>query len=160
MILLVLLKGALVGGTGVWLSLIAVNNMVDSNTNLTLLYRMFSMEGIEPQSAMGGGLARRATKSKKIPRVVLLCVVTQQLGTAALLIRSALLLISAAFGSSPSTTLEVQAANLALLLFASMWFLFLCGGLWFGYWITMPAVQLVHVLMLILTIGLVLVVNA
>jgi predicted small integral membrane protein len=160
MVLFLLLKGALVGGTGLWLALIAINNVADPNTNRTLLYRMFSMEGIEPESAMGGGLARRATKSKSLPRVVLACVVAQQFATAALMIRSAVLLMGAAFSSALTTTAEVQAANIALLLFASMWFLFLCGGLWFGYWITMPAVQLVHVLMLIVTLGLVLVINA
>jgi hypothetical protein len=50
-------------------------------------------------------------------------------------------------------------ADLALLLFASMWFLFLCGGLWFGYWITLPSVQTVHLLMLIATLGLALLVH-
>lgn len=155
----ILLKGVLLGGTGLWLALIAFNNIADPRTNCGLIHRMFSMDGITPESAMGGGLARRAIKSERLPRVVLTFVVALQIPTAVLLMRAGLELVDAGIGWSPASVVERESANLALLPFASMWVLFLCGGLWFGYWITLPSVQTVHLLMLIVTIGMVLLVN-
>jgi hypothetical protein len=35
-------------------------------------------------------------------------------------------------------------ANIAIVGFLGLWTSFLCGGLWFGYWMKMPQVQQVH----------------
>ncbi len=109
---------------------------------------------------MGGGLVRRAIKSERLPRLVLTLVIAYQLLTAGVMLRAAYTLTGVGFGWRAATSLDWELANAALLLFAAMWFAFLCGGLWFGYWITMPSVQTVHLLKLIATLGLALLVNA
>lgn len=52
-----------------------------------------------------------------------------------------------------------MAANIALSMFAAMWLVFLCGGLWFGYWIKQGPIQGVHFTLLILSVACMMLVN-
>jgi len=50
------------------------------------------------------------------------------------------------------THVAINIANYSLSAFMSMWFFFLCGGFWFGYWIKTPQIQEVHMKLIIISI--------
>lgn len=52
-----------------------------------------------------------------------------------------------------SDTSALCCVNQALLLFIFHWGAFLCGGLWFGYWLKQGAIQMVHMTLLVIGIG-------
>jgi hypothetical protein len=56
--------------------------------------------------------------------------------------------------------LAIARANGALGAFLGLWLFFLCGGLWFGYWMKMGPVQQVHLTLMVIALLAVLVVNA
>ena len=156
---LLLLKAVVLLGLGLWLALIAVNNVMDPKTNLTLLGKMLTMQGVHRDSEMGSGLVHRAVRDTRAPKAILLLVVVYQALTTLALLHGAYRLLAVSITSGGQLQAATSAANLALTLLAGMWIQFLIGGLWFGYWITLPAVQSVHISMLIATIALATFVN-
>jgi predicted small integral membrane protein len=156
------LKAIVVGGLAAWLSLIALNNSVDPGTNITLLRRMFQMDLIKADPEMGNGLEHRALLWPWLPRGTLIAVIVVQIGVAFLLWRGAWLLLSATFSALEPAAIgaAITAANLGLLGFGGLWLVFMCGGLWFGYWMKQGQVQQVHMNLLIIAILTMVLVNA
>jgi len=142
------LKILATGGLAAWLTLAAANNVIDPRTNTHLLSEMMAMAELKRDAVLGQGLLWRSVSSAALPRAILRLVIALQIGIVVLLWRAAYLL---GFGEHGAAA--VAAANLALGAFASLWFFFLCGGMWFGYWMKMPQVQQVHMMLLLVSLA-------
>ncbi|GAB4424136.1 MAG: DUF2165 domain-containing protein [Chloroflexi bacterium OHK40] len=155
------LKATVVGGLAAWLSIIALNNSVDPGTNITLLRRMFQMELIQSDPEMGNGLEHRALSWPWLPRATLYVVIVVQVVVALLLWRGTWLLLAASFGppAPAAITTAITATNIGLIGFVGLWLCFMCGGLWFGYWMKQGPVQQVHMNLLMIAILTMLLVN-
>lgn len=141
-----------VAGLAGWLSLAVVNNIRDGGTNVALLGRMMSMTELKTDKELGLGLRSRAIGDRSaFPRAALTAVIIVQLGIALALWAGALLLALALAGGNAAWAIDV--ASTAVTAFAGLWFAFLIGGLWFGYWIKMPQVQQVHLSLLTISIA-------
>jgi predicted small integral membrane protein len=145
MIDLSIAKALYAAGWGFWLLLASLNNLMDANTNRTLLHRMISMQEIKNDPMLGHGLLGRAIDKPSLCRLILYMVVLPHLCVAGLLLRAAWLYLS----GSPEA---LGAATLAWASFGGVWFAFLTGGLYFGYWLKMPAVQQVHLTLLMMAV--------
>jgi predicted small integral membrane protein len=147
------LKALYLGLYGLWLALAVANNIVDFGTNRTLLDAMLSMRELKADPALGKGLIHRAVTSDRAAGRMLVAVIAAQIVIVALMARGVwhLLLSDRETG--------IGAANASLAGLFLLWFGFLIGGLYRGYWIKMPQVQQVHLTMLLLTLGGALLVN-
>ncbi len=47
----------------------------------------------------------------------------------------------------------VSKRTLALTCFLMLWMGFICGGLWFGYWLKQGAIQSVHMTLILITLA-------
>jgi predicted small integral membrane protein len=155
---LALARTVVLGGLAAWLTLAVVNNILDPGTNIHLLGTMMRMSLIEEDPAVGRGLLRRAVRSEGAPRFVLAAVIIVQVIVCVLLWWATLLLGQAAAAGGDHDQSQ-SVATLALTAFAALWFVFLIGGLWFGYWIKTPQVQQVHFTLLTVSILALLLVN-
>ncbi len=148
------LQTIVVAGLALWMTLAVYNNIVDSGTNRALLGKVTSMQELKEDPVLGKGLIGRAVDNPAYPRAILNVVIVVQLVVVALLWRATWLL---AF-NAPSPA-ALGAANLALGAFIALWFWFLIGGLFYGYWMEMPQVQQVHLTLVIVAILAMLLVN-
>ncbi len=148
------LKPLVVSGLAAWLSFAVMNNILDFGTNRFLLAKMLSMQELKEDADLGRGLTGRAVEGMAYPSAVLRIVIVAQLCVSLLLWRGAWHL---AF--TPDHAFAVGAANLGLGGFICLWFLFLIGGMYHGYWIKMPQVQQVHLALVIISIGSMILVN-
>lgn len=142
---LIVMKASYCLGWAVWLMVASINNATDRGTNTLLLQRMFGMSELREDGLLGQGLLWRAFESGTFCRWVLRAVIGCHLSVAAALLYAAWL-----FASGAPAADAMAAGTLAFTAFCGVWFSFLTGGLWFGYWIKMPQVQQVHLSLLIL----------
>lgn len=152
------LKFICVAGLALYLSIVVINNITDPATNLGLIVRMMSMEEIKQDPTMGNGLEWRAVRSTFVPKASFYFIVVYQVVTAVLLWRGAYFLLAAIFGSA-TLPQAIAAANIGLGAFALIWIGFICGGLWFGYWMKMGPGQQTHMTLLILSMLAILIIN-
>lgn len=146
-------KGVPVLGLGAWLLLAACNNILDPGTNVTLLNRMMSMTDIRQDGVLGQGLLARASQSSTFAPRLLKLVILAQLLISVTMLGAGGVLICQGLGISPvGPQVALSLTALSITLFMGLWFFFLIGGLWFGYWIKMGQVQVVHFTMLILSV--------
>lgn len=134
-----------------WLSLAVTNNIRDPGTNRHLLGQMFRMELLRGDPHMGQGLLHRASADQRLPEFVLRLVIVVQLALAAALWLAGLGLLAAWAGAIDQRS-AVGGANLALAGFMGLWTFFLCGGMWFGYWMKTPQVQQVHLALFVIAL--------
>ena len=141
-------------GFALWITLIAINNLTDRGTNIHLLSRMFTMKDIIADPVMGNGLEWRALPSEPTATIVLWAIIAYQILNAALLWRASILFIKVLRFPShiKKRQYALRAANIALTCMMIQWMVFMCGGLFFGYWIKMGAVQSVHMALLMTTL--------
>ena len=140
-------------GLAAWLSIAIFNNLTDPGTNRLLLGHTLSMALVRTEEVLGAGLLWRAWPAHWSP-FVLYAVVTVQLICATSLWRT---VFSYAKALSFQDAQELQIARnrgiLALSLFVLLWMLFICGGLWFGYWLKQGAIQAVHMTLILIGIS-------
>lgn len=140
-------------GLASWMSLAVFNNIIDRGTNTTLLHRMLSMSLLKADPELGEGLEDRAIDRKETSALLLrLVIVVQVLISLLMIVGAALFILGVLNGSPQDYKRGVSAATLGLSAFGSLWFFFLCGGLYFGYWMKMPQVQQVHLSLVIITL--------
>lgn len=142
------IKFFLLFGLGSWLIIACRNNILDPNTNIILLTNMVVMEDIKNNN-LGKGLLPRAWKNGNKVKYILKSIIILQALISIGLLFSAFLFFHSIF-KADSYQIATQLANCSLLSFCSLWFTFLCGGLWFGYWIHMNSVQTTHFILLII----------
>ena len=140
-------------GLAVWLTIAAINNLTDPQTNRLFLGQTLSMEMVKAEPVLGSGLTWRAWPAQW-SQYILFGIVIFQFFTASLLWYAA--------GSYARTMAEnsIQAlvkasdrAVLALTCFLMLWLFFVCGGLWFGYWLKQGVIQSVHMNLILITLA-------
>ncbi|WP_330960986.1 DUF2165 family protein [Photobacterium sp. 53610] len=146
-----LFKAAIVTGLAMWLTIAATNNLLDSGTNQFLLSSMFKMEGLIADPVFGNGLESRAIHINGIEKIALSIIILVQY-IVSLSLWYASYCYFKAFASKGCEVKAISVTNIALSLFAMIWVCFLCGGLYFGYWLKFSGPQGVHFTLLIISI--------
>lgn len=147
-------------GLAVWLSIAVLNNLTDPGTNRMLLSHTLSMDLIQTEDVLGAGLLWRAW-SAHWSSIVLYLVVTAQFVCATFLWWAAVSYARAFLLKDIQVLRDARGrAVLALSLFVLLWMFFICGGLWFGYWLKQGAVQMVHMTLILIGIGVLIFVQA
>lgn len=144
-------KALLFAGLASWLSMAAINNATDSGTNTFLLSNMMSMQGLIENPVLGNGLEWRAINSPMLASTMLYFIVIVQFSISGLLWLASWKHVKFVVSGNG----EVQAviiANYAIASFMCLWFFFLIGGLFFGYWMKFGGPQGVHFTLLIISI--------
>lgn len=146
----VLPRAVLLTGLAVWLTIAVLNNITDSGTNIIHLNRMLSMRLLADDPLFGNGLEWRAWKTVSAQTVLYAAVVWQVLTACALWLAAVRMMGAALSGEMNDAAL--RSANLALSMFLALWLVFLCGGLWFGYWMKQGPIQGVHLTLVIISL--------
>ena len=155
---LLFIKPAITLSLAIWLSIACFNNIIDRRTNRILLSDMLSMKLIREDTKLGQGLLSRSwSNEKRVNNFLWLIVCIQALISLMLWISTTGLILSICHKICTTTALSI--ANFSLFLFTLLWVWFLCGGLWFGYWIKMGHVQIVHLLLFIVSLLSIIVIN-
>ena len=155
---LLFIKPVLIAGLAFWLSTACFNNIVDRATNRYFLRYMLNITILKEDALLGKGLLARSWKSNKRVSTLLWGIVGLQAAIAISLWSSAILLSMTIFDIH-YLNLALHMANWSLLGFMIFWLWFLCGGLWFGYWIKMSHVQITHLLLLTIALLSMIVIN-
>ena len=127
----------------VWLTIAVGNNWRDKATNTTLLGVMIRQELLEDEPVVGQGLKDRRIEDPDFPDKALEMIIAAQI-IVALLLWIAAILSGLAWIGVADATVATAFINVAIGFFFALWTAFLCGGLWFGYWIKTWHVQQVH----------------
>jgi predicted small integral membrane protein len=138
------------GGLSTWVSIAALNNFTDPETNYALLRAMFSMSLLRADGAMGNGLEWRAIEGDLAPAILPVIAFVQLLIALGLWWATAQTLRAAWTGSWSQAQRARRTGIYALCAFLSLWFFFACGGFWFAYWIKQGVVQQVHMTLIII----------
>lgn len=139
-------------GIGIWFTLAVFNNIFDFQTNKLLIGRVMSMCDIKEDPVLGNRLQWRSIENPSWHRSVLMGVILYQLAVVCKMLITGYMVIEVMLtGGSISADLQND-INLALGMLLVLWFGFLIGGLWFGYWIKMQQIQTSHILLTILTL--------
>lgn len=112
------------------------------------------MELIVDDPLLGNGLESRAWQGDTAQGLLNLVIGIQVVIAAFLWV--AALAMAAAVARPQDVSLQRLAPALAIgavTSFAGLWVFFLCGGLWFGYWMKQGPIQMVHMTLLILSIA-------
>jgi predicted small integral membrane protein len=142
-----------VTGLALWLSIAVFNNLSDPGTNRLHIGNTLSMALLEEEEILGAALLWRAWPAHWAENVLYV--------VAGIQIAVSLLLWFAAFsyaqawrrGSRSALHTARNRAVIALTCFLLLWFSFVCGGLWFGYWMKQGAIQSVHMTLILIGIG-------
>lgn len=137
-------------GLAMWLTIAVFNNVTDSGTNRQLLGHTLSMGLLEQEEVLGAGLRWRAMPAE-LASVLLYLVIAAQLLVCASLWRASVTYMRVLLKNDDTSMSEARnRALLALSLFVLLWMWFICGGLWFGYWLKQGAVQMVHLSLIVI----------
>jgi len=147
------LKTLFLSGLSLWFTLAIFNNLTDSGTNIYLIGQMMRMDLIKEDPNLGNGLQWRAVSGILVHKLVFYCVVLVQIVVVILLWRAsiAFFCIAMHFTNAPTLARSIYLGDLGLGAFAAIWICFWSGGMWFGYWIKMPQVQQVHMMLLVIS---------
>ncbi|MEU9057079.1 DUF2165 family protein [Streptomyces sp. NPDC048384] len=146
---LLLLNVVLLGGITAWLTLIAVNNITDFDTNRALLEQTITMQTLIEDPLRGNGLEWRALP-RGLAAPALVAVIVYQLGTVALMWRAVATGVLGLLRPGTALVGFVRQVNYSLIAFVGLFIGFLVTGLWFGYWLSLGPVQMVHFTLLVI----------
>lgn len=132
-----------------WLTLAVTNNMKDPVTNHILIGRVLSMQLIEDDGQLGQGLLTRRWCCPAAPPVILRMIIAVQVLIALGLWFSACCRVMAMMDLT-SHAFALKCSDVVLSLFLLLWWSFMCGGLWFGYWIKMFRVHIIHMTLVVI----------
>ncbi len=136
-------------GISSWLSIIALNNIIDIQTNIDNIRTMITMSLLKDAN-IGNGILFRALPPE-YAKTIMYGVTIVQLGICVTLWRAVYNYIL--YFRAKEVLSSVKNRTLfALACFNALWIFFLCGGLWFGYWMKQGAIQNVHMTLLIIGI--------
>lgn len=147
-------------GLAFWTSIAALNNLTDSETNSIFMDNMLSMRLLKADPVLGLGLRWRAW-SVEWAAVIVYAVAAYQVVVSVLLWRATLAYAHAWLRCDRALfNIARNRAVLALTCFLALWFGFIGGGLWFGYWMKQGAIQSVHMTLILIALASLLLVEA
>ena len=144
---------------GMWFTLAVFNNIADFQTNRLLIAKMMSMEEIKSDPYMGNNLQWRALDDMRWSLVVFILVISYQAFIMLQFFTVGFDLFRDLFSGASISPELIVSVSMTFLMTTVLWFFFLIGGLWFGYWIKMPQLQIAHILLVILTLFCLTIVN-
>jgi predicted small integral membrane protein len=139
-------------GLTVWMTIIVTNHFFDYDTVYHTIVRMFKMPKLIADPNLGNGIEWRSGDWPKLAEMVFDGVILFQCVIVILLWRATISHLKVNNTDAKDHTTALKKINLALSLMIVMWFLFMCGGLFFGYWMEMGHVQDNHFNFLIMTL--------
>lgn len=143
-------RGAAMAGLALWLSIAAWNNFTDPGTNRFHIGNTLSMALLQDEAVLGAALRWRAWPAHWAG-ILLYSIAAAQSLVATLLWHSAFTYAMAWRRCSHQTLhLARHRAVIALTGFLMLWLAFICGGLWFGYWMKQGAIQSVHLTLILM----------
>lgn len=146
-------------GLALWMSIAALNNLTDPETNRFFVGSTLSMQLLKDDPVLGLGLRWRAWSVEWVSAVVY-AVAAYQVVVSALLWRATLTYVHAWLRCDRALlNLARNRAVLALTCFLALWLGFTGGGLWFGYWMKQGAIQSVHMTLILISLASLLVVQ-
>lgn len=141
---------AVMAGLALWLSIAAWNNFTDPGTNRFHIGNTLSMALLQDEAVLGAALRWRAWPAHWAG-ILLYAIAAAQSLVAALLWHSAFTYAAAwRQRSHQALNLARHRAVIALTGFLMLWLAFICGGLWFGYWMKQGAIQSVHLTLILM----------
>lgn len=150
-------EALIVTGLALWMSIAWFNNLTDQDTNIFHLDNMLSMKLLQ-NTQFAQGLIWRAWPEGWGALVLKIIIVVQAI-VALGLWRAAISYLHCLSTSSTSAVIPRRLANYALSLFGGLWLFFLCGGLWFGYWMRQGPIQNVHMTLVLITLAALIFIN-
>jgi predicted small integral membrane protein len=144
---LLLFKLILIAGLASWISVIAFNNLVAFRNGVFALGQIMRMAPFEQAPAIQTPLLSRKVENVSWHRAVLSIVLAAEIVSALLLWSAVAALAGAGIVADP-----IAQANLALSAFMATCFLMLLGGSWFAYYIRQDNVQLLHFVLIGLSV--------
>ena len=140
-------------GLAAWLTIAVINNLTDPETNRMLLGHTIAMDLIWAEETLGAGLVWRAWPARWSTVLLYIVVVIQIICSTSLW--WAAFSYAKAFSLNDDRILSVarNRALIALSLFVLLWMFFICGGIWFGYWLKQGAIQTVHMTLILIGIN-------
>lgn len=132
-----------------WITIAVLNNITDPNTNISNIKNTISMEILKEDSLAVGLTWRAWPSSFAAPVFYVICII--QIFTSFMMWRAVFYFIKGFLNQD--IVYATRCVNHALIAFICLWGGFLCGGLWFGYWIKQGAMQMVHMTLFMLGIG-------
>jgi len=137
-----------------WLSIAVINNVTDSGTNIHLVANTLTMSLLQnPGEILGQGLLWRALPRGWVTYIYYGIVLTQF--SIALLLWRAWFRYVFAYYKKDQRLIDRAARRVifALTCFLTLWLAFICGGLWFGYWLKQGAMQSVHMTLILIALA-------
>lgn len=132
-------KLILLAGLASWISVVALNNLIAFRNGVFALGQIMRMAPLDQAPAIQTPLQSRKVGNVAWHRAVLSIVLAAEVVSALLLWSAAAALAGAGIVADP-----IALANLALTAFMATCFLMLLGGSWFAYYIRQDNVQLLH----------------
>lgn len=136
---LLLFKLILLAGLALWISIVSLNNLIAFRNGVFALGQIMRMALFEQAPAIQTPLLARKVEKVFWHRAVLAVVLIAEIISALLLWSAVAALAGAGFVADP-----IAQANLALSAFMATCFVMLIGGSWFAYYIRQDNVQLLH----------------
>lgn len=138
-----------------WITVAVLNNFTDPITNINNIENTVSMKLLKEDSLAEGLIWRAWPSSFAKPLFYTVCVI--QAFISLMMWRAVFYFAKGLL--SQNFTHAICCVNQALMIFICLWGGFLCGGLWFGYWIKQGAMQMVHMTLFILGVSIYLIFN-
>jgi len=137
-----------------WLSIAVINNLTDPNTNIHLVTNTLTMSLLQNQGEiLGQGLLWRALPKSWVVYLYY-GIVLAQFSIAYLLWNSWFRYVFAYYKKDQlKIDCAVKKVLTALTCFLALWLAFICGGLWFGYWLKQGAMQSVHMTLILIALA-------
>jgi predicted small integral membrane protein len=132
-------KLILLAGLASWISVVAFNNFVAFRNGVFALGQIMRMAPLDQAPAIQTPLQSRKVDNVAWHRAVLSIVLAAEVVSALMLWSATAALAGAGIVADP-----IALANLALTAFMATCFLMLLGGSWFAYYIRQDNVQLLH----------------
>lgn len=143
-------KAILALGFALWTMVAALNNITGFRGAAAAISCTMGMALLNDPPVIVSPITRRALTSSRLAAVALVLILVVQIAAALLLGLGGALLLADALGAGPPLW-GVAAALAGFALLASLWFMMMIGGLWFGYWIRQEGLQLTHLTLLAVT---------
>lgn len=146
-------KTILITGFSLWMTIIVINHIFDHDTILHTFTEMFNMQKIIEDPNMGNGIEWRAIQWPLWAEISFDAIILFQCVIVGLLWRAAIGYIKIFQNNDKKVQLDaLKKSNIAMGGMIFMWFLFMCGGLSYGYWMKMGVIQDNHFNFLIMTV--------
>lgn len=149
---IILFKLILMGGLGLWLAVVVLNNSIAFRNGVYSVGSMMAMQLFDQEPAIKTPLLSRRVTAVGWHRLIYGFVLLVEIVVMVLLLYAALGYAGAGLGSIDLGEATLR-ANLALSGLLALSFIMLLGGAWFAYYIRQEGAQITHLVLIVAAIG-------